>query len=130
VERKYLLDASALLAVIRNEPGADRVLAVLDNSVIHAVNLAEVVRKLVAFGKPVDEVIAYTDALNLEVLEELNVKQVHEVAKLAPEAKRLGLSLGDCVCLVIAEWLGMTAVTTERRWSEIRGRKVTILQIR
>jgi ribonuclease VapC len=130
VERKYLLDASALLAVIRNEPGADRVLAVLDNSEIHAVNLAEVVRKLVAFGKPVDEVIAYTDALNLEVLEELNVKQVHEVAKLAPEAKRLGLSLGDCVCLVIAEWLGMTAVTAERRWSEIRGRKVTILQIR
>lgn len=130
MERKYLLDASALLAVIRNEPGADRVLAVLDNSEIHAVNLAEVVRKLVAFGKPVDEVIAYTDALNLEVLEELNVKQVHEVAKLAPEAKRLGLSLGDCVCLVIAEWLGMTAVTAERRWSEIRGRKVTILQIR
>lgn len=130
MERKYLLDASALLAVIRNEPGADRVLAVLDNSEIHAVNLAEVVRKLVAFGKPVDEVIAYTDALNLEVLEELNVKQVHEVAKLAPEAKRLGLSLGDCVGLVIAEWLGMTAVTAERRWSEIRGRKVTILQIR
>ena len=128
--RKYLLDASALLAVIRDEPGADRVLAVLDNSEIHAVNLAEVVRKLVAFGKPVDEVIAYTDALNLEVLEELNVKQVHEVAKLAPEAKRLGLSVRDCVCLVIAEWLGMTAVTAERRWSEIRGRKVTILQIR
>jgi PIN domain nuclease of toxin-antitoxin system len=30
VEQAYLLDASALIALIRNEPGADRVKTVLD----------------------------------------------------------------------------------------------------
>jgi PIN domain nuclease of toxin-antitoxin system len=68
--------------------------------------------------------------LNLGVVEELGVKQVHEIARLAPEAKRLGLSLGDCVCLTQAEWRHLVAVTAERRWPEIDGRKVKILLIR
>jgi ribonuclease VapC len=130
VSRAHLLDASALLAVIFNEPGADRVLEVLDDCEIHAVNLAEVMRKLVGIGKPVEEVIARMDALDLEVIAEVGVRQVHDIARLAPEAKRLGLSLGDCVCLVTAEWKGMTAVTAERRWSELQGRDIRILQIR
>ena len=128
--RGHLLDASALLALIFNEAGADRVQAVIDDSEIHAINLAEVMRKLVSIGKPVDEVIAQLDALKLDVIEELSIQQVQEFARLAPEAKRLGLSLGDCVCLVIAEWNGMTAITAERRWSELQGRKVKVLQVR
>ncbi len=130
MRRRHLLDASAVLAVIFNEPGADRVEAVLDDSEIHAVNLAEVLCKLVSVGKPIDEVIARVDELNLDVIEELSVEQTREIARLTPEAKRLGLSLGDCVCLVVAEWTGMTAVTAERRWSEIQGRTVKVAQIR
>ena len=55
---RYLLDASALLAVIFQEPGADRVLEVIDDSEIHAVNLAEVMRKMVAVGMPPGEVVS------------------------------------------------------------------------
>ena len=128
--RPYLLDASALLAVIFNEPGADRVRDVLDDSQIHAINLAEVARKMVAIGMPSDEVIALLGELNLEVLEELGVKQVHEIARLTPEAKRLGLSLGDCVCLTLAEQLDSAAVTADRCWKEIRGRNVKMVLIR
>ena len=129
MDRKYLLDASALLALIHNEPGADQVLAVIDDCWIHAVNLAEVVRKLVNTGKPVDEVIAYLDALDIEVFEDLSVQQIYALAKLAPEAKRLGLSLGDSVCLMIAGWLEVTAVTADRCWSD-GVFNVLILQIR
>lgn len=128
--RHHLLDASALLALIFNEPGADRVREVIDDSRIHAVNLAEAMRKLVSLGMPPDKVIARLGELNLEVIEELSVKQVHEIARLAPEAKRLGLSLGDCLCLAVAESSGAVAVTAERRWSELRGRSVKIVQIR
>ena len=128
--RGRLLDASALLAVIFNEAGGDRVREVADDCQIHAVNLAEVMRKMVAVGMPADEVIAQIEALNLDVVEELGVKQVHEIARLAPEAKRLGLSIGDCVCLTTAECNDMVAVTAERRWPEINGRKVKILLIR
>jgi PIN domain nuclease of toxin-antitoxin system len=126
----HLLDASALLAAIFNEPGGDLVRELADDSEIHAVNLAEVMRKMVVVGMPADEVIAQVEALNLEVIEGLGVEQVREIARFAPEAKRLGLSIGDCVCLTTAECNHVVAVTAERRWPEIRGRKVKILLIR
>ena len=128
--RTYLLDASALLAVIFNEPGAATVGALLDDCQIHAANLAEVARKMVALGIPPDETIALIDELNLEVLEDFGVEQVHEIAKLSPEAKRLGLSLGDSVCLTVAGHLDMTAVTSDRCWKEIAGLNVKLVLIR
>jgi ribonuclease VapC len=51
-----VLDASALLAFPRNEPGAAKVAAVLPLSCISAVNLAETISKMVEYGKPLDEV--------------------------------------------------------------------------
>jgi ribonuclease VapC len=130
VTRNHLLDASALLALIFDEPGAGSVAEVIDDSAIHAVNLAEVMRKLVSLGIPVVEVIARIEELNLELIEALGMDRVFDIARLAPEAKRLGLSLGDCVCLVVAGSFDVTAVTAERRWSEVTGRKFKILQIR
>ena len=51
-----VLDASALLAFLRNEPGAEEVAAVLTLSCISAVNLAETISKMVEYGKPLDDV--------------------------------------------------------------------------
>jgi ribonuclease VapC len=130
VTRGHLLGASALLALIFNEPGSDRVRDLIDDSQIHTVNLAEVMRKLVALGMPVDEVIAHIEDLEIETIPELNRENVVQIARLTPEAKRVGLSLGDCVCLVVAESMGLTAVTADRSWEEIQGRKVNVLQIR
>lgn len=45
MRRGHLLDASALLAVLFKEPGAENVLRIIDDSEIHAVNLAETIRK-------------------------------------------------------------------------------------
>jgi ribonuclease VapC len=128
--KSYLLDASAMLALIQNEPGADLVLDVLDHSEIHGVNLAEVVRKLSVKGKPRDEMLALIEDLQIPVLEDFSVAQAYAVGELAAETLRLGFSLGDCVCLGMAEWLGMKAVTAERRWSELKGRSVEVMQIR
>lgn len=116
---EYLLDTSALMALLLNEPGADLVSEILDRSSIHAVNLAEIVRKLVSAGFPIDALIERLSDLNLEVIEKFSTEQAHAMGRIAVEAKRLGLSLGDCVCLTVAEWLGMVAVTTEQRWSEL-----------
>ena len=41
----YVLDASAVLAVIQEEPGAERIEAHLDTGCISAVNLAEIVKE-------------------------------------------------------------------------------------
>jgi PIN domain nuclease of toxin-antitoxin system len=116
--------------MIFNEPGSEQVVEMLDDCKIHALNLAEVMRKLVSLGKPADEVIAQVGTLELDVVEDLRMEQVREIARLAPEARRLGLSLGDCVCLAVAKTEGVTAVTAERRWSELRGYKIKLLQIR
>jgi ribonuclease VapC len=51
-----VLDASALIAFLRNEPGGDLVAARLSRSCISAVNLAETISKLVEYGKPLDAV--------------------------------------------------------------------------
>ena len=51
--RQYLLDASALLAIILNEAGSDRVQEVFDNIQIHAINPAEVAKKLFQKGMPI-----------------------------------------------------------------------------
>ena len=128
--RGHLLDASALLAMIFNETGAAMVAGLLDDSEIHSLNLAEAMRKMVALGMPADEVIGQIEALNLEVIEELRAEQAYEIARLSPEAKRLGLSLGDCVCLALAEWHGVKAVTADRSWQKLQGRKVEVVLIR
>jgi len=130
VNRRHLLDASALLALIFDEPGADTVREIIEDCRMHAVHLAEVLRKLVALGMPLDEVIARIADLHLDLVEELNAGHVNAIARMTPESKRLGLSLGDCVCLVIAESLDLRAVTADRRWSEVRDRNLEILQIR
>ena len=53
---KVVLDASALLCLLNDEPGADRVVDVLTRSIIGTTNLAEVVSKLRDRGLPLDEV--------------------------------------------------------------------------
>ena len=49
-----VLDASALLALLHDEPGADRVMAVLDHALISTINWSEVVQKAVGRGVPID----------------------------------------------------------------------------
>ncbi len=126
MEREYLLDASALLAVIRNEPGADRVAALLDNSKVHAFNLAEVHRKLVSKGMPSAEVRSLLGGLSLIVVENFSEEEAYVAGEFA--AAGAGLSLGDAVCLTTAKRLSMIAVTADRRWSEFAD--VQVMQLR
>ena len=51
---EFVLDASALLSILLHEGVQERVAALLDRSRIHAVNLAEVVGRLVRSGMPPD----------------------------------------------------------------------------
>lgn len=127
---KYLLDASALLALIFDEPGADQIRDIFDDCRIHSVNLAEAMRKMVFLGIPAEEVIARIAELHLEMITELAWEQSAAIARLGPEAKHLGLSLGDCLCLVVAASTESVVVTADRRWSEIQSSDLRVMQIR
>ena len=46
IDKRYVMDASALLAVIHKETGADKVKPLLEESVVSSVNWSEVLQKL------------------------------------------------------------------------------------
>ena len=127
---QYVLDASALLSIVLDEGGRERVDGIMDRSRIHAVNLAEVVGRLVRSGMPAERAVATLHELHLEVEEEFGVRQAEFCGALLGTRRDLGLSLGDCVCLTMAAWLGAVAVTADRRWKELDGAVVNDAKIR
>ncbi len=121
MKERYLLDASALLSILLDEQGRDRVNRILDRSRIHAVNLAEVIGRLVRAGMPAETAVANLRALDLDVDEVFGANQAEVCGTLQGTRRELGLSLGDCLCLTAAAWSGAVAVTADRRWVELDG---------
>lgn len=109
---KVVLDASALLCLLNNESGANRVIDVLTRCVIGTVNLAEVISKLRDRGLSLDEVRHVLDSLHLDV-RPLSPAQALIIGDLRPSTKSLGLSLGDRACLALAIDLQAEMVTTD-----------------
>jgi PIN domain nuclease of toxin-antitoxin system len=121
VKWHFVLDASALLSILLGELGHDRVNRIVDHSRIHAVNLAEVIGRLVRSGMPAEKSVATLRDLYLEVEEEFNTGQAEWCGTLLGTRRDLGLSLGDCLCLTTAACSGAVAVTADRRWKELDG---------
>lgn len=115
-EGGYVLDASALLCLFFQEPGAERVEAVLAGARVGAANLAEVIAKLVDRGVDGEQVATEIAELDLEVVP-LDRGQAEAAGLLRAATRRSGLSLGDRCCLALAQKLGATAVTTDRAWA-------------
>jgi PIN domain nuclease of toxin-antitoxin system len=130
VKAQFVLDASALLSIVLDERGHERVDRILDRSRIHAVNLAEVVGRLVRSGMPAERAVATLQELQLEVEEGFGARQAEFCGALLGTRRDLGLSLGDCVCLTTAAWLGAVAVTADRQWKQLDGTVVNDETIR
>jgi len=112
-----VLDASALIAFLRNEPGADRVAGVLTTSCISAVNLAETFSKMVEHGKPLEKVAYHVKRLHVEVIP-FDTEQATIAASLWQATRGVGMSLGDRACLSLALKLSLPAFTTEAKWDK------------
>lgn len=113
-----VLDASALLAVFHDEPGAERVIEALPTAVISAVNLAEVAAKLQERGMPDARIRANIEALELSVAPFEGMLAI-ETGLLRAQTRSVGLSLGDRACLALARSLDATALTTDRAWDKL-----------
>jgi PIN domain nuclease of toxin-antitoxin system len=120
-----VLDASALLAYLNDEAGAQLVEeALARGSAVSAVNLAEVMGKLTEVGKEPDEV---NDELHRRgflggtlVACPLTADDAVVIGKLYRRTKTHGLSLGDRACLALALRLGVPVLTTDRVWSRLK----------
>lgn len=115
---EVVLDASAVLALINEEPGGEVVDDFLDEAIISAVNLSEVIAVLVDAGFDVDHASARIGALGLDVVA-FDQPQALRAGALRAATRRAGLSLGDRACLGLAEARHAPAVTADRRWATL-----------
>lgn len=114
-----VLDASAVLALLQDEPGSDLVAARLPGATISAVNLSEVVAKLADAGMPESEIRRALGPLGLEV-RAFDEQDAIAAGLLRPSTKALDLSLGDRACLALGVVLSRPVVTTERAWTKLK----------
>jgi ribonuclease VapC len=113
-----VLDSSAVLAVILEEPGAERFEALLPGAKVSAVNVGEVVAKLRDIGMPEATVETVLGGLQIDVHAH-DWAAVLAAAFLRPATRRAGLSLGDRACLALAVAFGVPAVTADRSWKRV-----------
>ncbi len=117
---EVVLDASAVLAVLNGEPGAEAVWDCLPGAHLSAVNAAEVAAKLVDGGLDAEGAGQTLDRLGARVVP-FEAADVVPVANIRMATRSAGLSLGDCACLALAQRLGWPALTADRQWGDIQG---------
>lgn len=129
-----ILDASALLAWLQGEAGADQVDEALEQgAVIHVVNWAEVLTRLTSRGLPAAE--ATRQLTERGILGQLltvdpgTLGDAEVAADLFDLTGSAGLSLGDRYCLALAQRLGVPALTADRTWGGLSvGVPVTVIR--
>ena len=114
-----VLDASAVLAVLNGEPGAEAVWEHLPGAQLSAVNAAEVAAKLVDGGLGAERAGQSLDRLGTRVVP-FEAADVVPVAQMHSATRAAGLSLGDRACLALARRLGVPALTADRQWRDIQ----------
>ena len=117
---RVVLDASALMAVINCEPGAEMLTPqIMNAAATSAVNLAEVHGKLLQRGfSPADAWNAAHGAVHETVT--FTVEQAKTAGELVPQTRALGLSLGDRACLALGIALRAPVYTADRSWKSLK----------
>ena len=116
-ENNAVIDASAVLALARNEAGSELVARRIRHCLLSAVNLAEVVSKLKRHRVPVEQ--AHGDVLAfLNAVVPFDEEQAQVAGILHSQTRALKLSYADCACLGLAMARRLPVVTADRKWAE------------
>lgn len=111
-----VLDASAVLAFLLGEPGAERVAdAIADAAIMSTLNFAEVAGCFARTGATLEYVEAVQLRLSVRLIK-LDDYLALEAGMALAVTKPYGLSLGDRVCLMTARRWKLPALTADRDW--------------
>ena len=113
-----VLDTSALVCFLQDEPGNDRVEAVLQEAVISSVNWAEVVQKSIAAWVDIDGMREEIEALGLAIVP-FTAEEADIAGRLWQQTRQQGLSLGDRACLSLGIRLNAPVLTADQIWSAL-----------
>lgn len=113
-----VLDASAILTLLKGERGASKVAGVIADASVCAINQAEVISHFVHLGAPIEDVQAMLGALPYTVVA-ADDALAWEAGSLRAVTASVGLSLGARFCLALAKRLGVAVHTADKGWRDI-----------
>lgn len=116
---EVVLDASAVLAYVQREPGAEAAAVHLTGGLISAVNYAEVLKKAIQNNGSAALTASLLGLAHIHVVP-FDQEQASKTAELWPMVKTLGLSLGDRACLALGLLRNATVLTADRRMAEAK----------
>lgn len=123
-----VLDTSAVLAWIRDEPGGVVVDPYLPDAVMSSLNWSETAQKIAQHGADARQTMIRLHALGVQV-EPFTAEDALIAAELWPVTRAAGLSLGDRGCLAVGRRLDLTVLTADKAW-ETLGLDVEVKLIR
>ena len=115
---RVLLDTTAVLAALFDEPGASIVRSRGQHGAVSAANYSEILATLTDRGVPLDTAEQVVCGLNLEVLAANRAVAVR-AARFRALTRGLGFSLADRLCLASASIHRLPVLTTDRKWTTI-----------
>lgn len=116
---RIVFDASAILVLLNQEPGADKLMPLVAIGAASAVNLAEVQGKLVKRGMEADQAWKAARITVREVIG-FTEEQARIAGSLVIQTNSLGLSLGDRACLTLGILLNAPVYTADRLWGKLK----------
>jgi len=117
---RVVLDASAMMAVLNREPGAEKLTPqIMNSAVASTVNLAEVHGKLVQRGFSPDDAWTAANGVIDEAVA-FTAEQAKTAGDLVARTRPFGLSLGDRACLALGIALRAPVYTADRAWRNMK----------
>jgi PIN domain nuclease of toxin-antitoxin system len=113
-----VLDASAVLAVYLDEPGADTAASIIAGSLLSSVNYTEVISRALDRGRSFDHVLRSLAQMAFVIVAH-DLMLARRAGELRSATRRFGLSVGDRACLALAERERLPVYTTDRMWATL-----------
>jgi ribonuclease VapC len=113
-----ILDASAMLALIFGEKGAENVIPYAQGSQILAINFSEVVARVIAIDGNPERAELSSSRLEITVIP-FDRKLARLTAEIMKHTSHIGASLADRACLAFALASGFPVLTADKVWSKL-----------